>query len=554
MRKENCLIALSFPFWKRKSFFNLEEREKMKRKITLLVTALIFTFVLGACAGEKSEGKQSDTAEETSAKDLVIAKASDAVTLDPAASNDTVSSDVQVNIFEKLVLLDGESKLQAHLATDWEQVEDKIWEFKLVEGVKFHDGSDFNAEVVKANIERTIDPDIGSPRAMLYNMIEEVEVVDESTVRFHTAYPFAPLPAHLSHPGGVMISKEQIEADYAAIKEGKEPGAVINEHPIGTGPFEFSEWKNGEFIQLTKNPDYWGEEVNLSSVTFKVVAEDLTRLAELETGDTHISNPLSPSDVEQVEGNPDLKVQKQASSSLTYLGFNTEKPPFNNAKVRQAISLAIDKEEILSGVYDNIGLIAEGPLAPPVFGYDESVKVESYNLEKAKDLLKEAGYEDGFEASIWTNDSRDRIDLATNLQAQLSEIGIKLNVEVTEWGSMLELTANGEHELAVFGWTTVTGDADNGLYPLFHSDNLGAAGNQTFTNDEKIDEALQNARQATNDKERLAYYKEAQEGIIELAPIVPIHHQEYLLGVDANVEGLVQSPIQILELNQTSIK
>lgn len=520
---------------------------------------ILISIILSACASEPSKSK-TNTADETSNQmesrggDLVIARASDAVTLDPAGSNDTISSDVQINIFETLVNLNDESELEPNLAVSWDAVEDNIWEFKLQDGVTFQDGTPFNAEVVKANIERTIDPEIASPRAMLYNMITEIEVVDELTVRFKTEYPFAPLPAHLAHPGGVMISKEQIEADYEAMANGDEPGNVINNNPIGTGPFKFDTWESGQQIRLVKNEDYWGEPAHLDSVVFKVVSEDLTRLAELETGDAHVSNPLNPSDIAQVEANEELTVQTQESSALTYIGFNMQKEPFDEVKVRQAISLAIDKEQIIAGVYDGVGLPAQGPLAPNIFGYDEELAGVDYNVAEAKELLKEAGYADGFTTTIWADDSRDRIDIATNVQAQLHEIGIEAEIEVVEWGAMLDLTAAGEHDIFVFGWTTVTGDADNGLYPLFHTDNLGSPGNRTFTESDALDQLLDSARQTVDKEERLDYYHQAQKLIKDIAPIIPIHHQEYLLGVRQEVKGLTQSPIQILGLKDVYIE
>lgn len=521
----------------------------------IFIIFIILSFILSACANEpdqvdKDTKSNGEKTTEKDGGDLVIARASDAVTLDPAGSNDTISSDVQMNIFETLVQLDEKSELQPNLAVSWEAVEDTVWEFKLQEGITFHDGTPFNAAVVKANIERTIDPDIGSPRAMLYNMVTNIEVVDDVTVRFETKYPFSPLPAHLAHPGGVMISKEQIETDYEAMKNGEEPGNVINEQPIGTGPFIFDSWENGQSIRLVKNENYWGKDALLDSVTFKVVPEDLTRLAELETGDSHVSNPLNPSDITQVETNEELSVQKQESSALTYIGFNMKKKPFDDVKVRQALSMAIDKQQVIEGVYDGIGIPAKGPLAPTVFGYDEKLTGIPYNVEEANELLKEAGYEDGFSTTIWTNDSRDRIDIATNVQAQLQKIGVKAEIEVLEWGAMLEQTAKGEHDMFVFGWTTVTGDADNGLYPLFHTDNLGEAGNRTFVDDAKLDKLLDQARQTNDEKERFDYYREAQELITDIAPIIPIHHQEYLLGVRKEVQGLTQSPIQILNLKE----
>ena len=230
------------------------------------------------------------------------------------------------------------------------------------------------------------------------------------------------------------------------------------------------------------------------------------------------------------------------------------KEPFDDARVRKAISMAIDKEQIIEGIYDGIGIPAKGPIAPNVFGYSEEVTGLDYNVEAARDLLTEAGFEDGFSTTIWTNDDRQRIDTATNIQAQLREIGITAEVEILEWGAMLEQTANGEHDMFVFGWTTVTGDADNGLYPLLHSDNLGNAGNRTFTEDEELDELLDQARQTVDPNERLELYRQVQELLVEIAPMVYIHHQEYLMGVNEDVNGLTQMPTQLLNLKDVYMK
>ncbi|WP_100011256.1 glutathione ABC transporter substrate-binding protein [Lentibacillus sediminis] len=529
------------------------------RKTLLTFFAAIFiSIIFTACASEpdSNEGTSAEGGGETDGKggDLVIATQTDAVSLDPATTNDTPSANVRVNIFDNLVTQDENMELQPELATGWEQIDDTTWEFELREGVTFHDGSEFNAEVVKANIDRILDPEIASPVAFMYNMITNVEVVDEYTVRMETEYPFAPLPAHLAHPGGQMVSKEQIDADYAAMEEGEEPGSVINANPQGTGPFKFESRTPGQSTKLVKNEDFWGDPALLDSVTFKVVPEDLTRIAELQTGDSHISHPLSPSDVEQVEKTEGISVQRQESSSLTYIGFNTNKEPFDDPQVRRAISMAIDKEEIIEGIYNGVGIPAEGPLAPGIFGHDEDLSGLEYNPEKAKELLAEAGYEDGFSTTIWTNDDRQRIDTATNVQAQLAEIGVNVEVQVVEWGAMLEQTASGEHEMTVFGWTTVTGDADNGLYPLFHSDNLGSAGNRTFTDDEKLDSYLSEARQTADPEKREELYSKAQERLVKLAPMVYLLHQEYLLGVSDKVKGLWQLPTQLLQLDDVYIE
>lgn len=534
--------------------------KKTAKSLFLLAVALLFSMLLAACASEPDEGGTgSDGANEgaeggSEGGDLVIATAADIVSLDPAGSNDQPSSNVQANIFETLVTYDQNMELQPGLAEEWEAVEDNVWEFKLREGVTFHDGSEFNAEVVKANIERILDPEVASPRAFLYEMVTEVEVVDDYTVRFVTEYPFSPLPAHLAHNGGGMVSLEQIEADYAAMEEGEEPGSVINENPVGTGFFKFEEWQSGQHVRLVKNEDYWGEPAKLDSVTFKVVGEDLTRVAELETGDSHVSDPLSPSDVAQIEATEGVNVQQQVSTSLSYVGFNADKEPFDDPKVRQAITMAIDKDQIIEGIYDGIGTPAVGPLAPNVFGYDENVTGIEYDPERAKELLAEAGYEDGFSTTIWTNDQRERIDMATNIQSQLKEIGIDAEIEVLEWGAYLEQTANGEHDMFMLGWSTVTGDADYGLYALFHSSMEGEPGNRTFLDDPEIDELLDEARQESDEAKRQELYSEVQEKLVELAPMLYIHHQDYLLGVRDEVKGLVQDPTGIIRLHETTLE
>src|SRR5699024_660111 len=197
-----------------------------KMKLFLLSFLLLVSVVITACASEpdeSSETQDDEGGEEVLGGDLVIAILSDAVSLDPAGVNDVPSYDVQTNIFERLVRQDEDMELQPALATEWEAIDDVTWEFKLQEDVTFHDGSDFNAEVVKANVERVLDPDVAAPAASYLAMIEEVEVVDDHTIRFTTEFPFSALPSHFAHNVSGMVSKEQIEEDYEAMEDGKEP-------------------------------------------------------------------------------------------------------------------------------------------------------------------------------------------------------------------------------------------------------------------------------------------------------------------------------------------
>lgn len=525
------------------------------KRMHLFLLSLFFILFMTACASEPDETSSgNDGGDEGSGGDLVIANMADAVSLDPVTVNDVPSFDIQSNIFERLVKHDEEMELQPGLAESWESIDDTTWEFKLQEGVTFHDGSEFNADVVKANVERVIDPEVAAPGANYLEMIDEIEIVDDYTIRFITEFPFSLLPSHFAHNVSGIVSKEQIEEDYEAMEDGKEPGTVINENPIGTGYFKFESWTPGESVTLVKNEEYWDGEAKLNSVTFKVVDEDLTRVAEVETGDSHITNPLSPSDLEQVESADGVHVTEQESLALDYIGFNTQKEPFDDERVRQAVSMAIDKGQIVDGIYNGVGQPAIGPLAPAVPGYDDSVSGLEYDVDQAKELLADAGYEDGFSTSIWTNDSRERIDIATNVQSQLKEIGIDVEVETLEWGAYLDKIGTGEHEMFILGWSNSTATADTGIYPLFHSDNLGPSGNRTFLDDEEIDTLIEKGRKEMDEDKRLEIYSDIQEELVERAPMIYILHQKYLLGVRDEVKDLVQLPTKVLYLKDVYIE
>lgn len=512
-------------------------------KIGFILSLLFIVIGLTACAEEpESNNNNADNEKGTEqGGDLTVDLASDPVSLDPHAANDGNSLYVMNAMYDTLVALDKELEVQPALAESFEQIEDTVWEAKIREDVTFHDGSKLDAEVVKANLDRVLDPDIGSPVAFLFDMIESVEVEDDYTVHITTKYPFSALPLHLAHPGGHMISLESIEADYEAIENGEEAFASVNENPVGTGYFKYEERKHGEYINLVKNDDYWGEEAKVDSVTFKVVPEDMTRIAELETEEADLIYPVNANDIERIDSNDGTYVQQTDSASMSYIGMNTEREPFDNTKVRQAISMAIDKKVVNDGVTDGVALEAAGPLAPTVFGYSDDLKPLEFNPDEAKELLSEAGYEDGFSATVLAYD-RITADLAEIVQEQLKEIGVDLNIEMMETGAYLEATANGDVDMYVGSWGTVTLDADYGLYPMFHSENVGAPGNRSFFENDDVDELLEEARKTTDDDERLELYEEAQQIIIDEAPIIPIYHSVLLAGLRDNVQGFFQYP------------
>ncbi|WP_339196127.1 glutathione ABC transporter substrate-binding protein [Solibacillus sp. FSL R5-0449] len=541
-----------------------------KKSLWMLLLTFTLALVLAACAGgDDSEDTSSDsgdtgtetnsdsgTTEEAAAGgDLIIAELSDASSLDPHGSNDVPSSNIQSNLYETLVNRDADGELVPGLAESWTQVDDVTWEFKLKQGVTFHDGEEFNAEAVKASFDRLLDPEVASPRAFLFEMVTEVKVVDESTVQFITEYPFSPLLAHLTHNGGSIISPKSIEEDYAAMEADSsvKAGSVIGTNPVGTGPFKFESWTPGTEIKLVKFEEYAGTPAHIDSVTFKVVPESATRVAELQSGYAHIIGAVEPGQVANVNSFDGASVLETASSSLTYLGFNTEKEPFNDPKVRQAISKAIDRPTLIEGIYEGYGIPAISPLAPGIFGYTEDVTSMAYNMDEAKALLAEAGYADGFETTIWTNDNPARQQVAIVLQENLKKLNIQAEIEVMEFGSYLEKTAAGEHDMFILGWSNPTGDADYGLYALFHSSQHGDPGNRSFYTSEKVDELLENGRREADPTAREAIYKEALQLISDESPMAFVLHPYTLTGVSDQVSGFNVGTDSIYQLRDVKI-
>lgn len=553
--------------------------------LLMLVMISILTLALAACASDEDVDEQAaddenGTDETSGGGDLVISELSDIVSLDPHGQNDVPSSKVRDNIYETLTELDENMEVQPGLATDWEEIDDNTWRFTLEEGVTFHDGSEFNADVVKSNLDRVVDPNVGSPRMFLFEMIENVEVIDDYTVEITTEYPFAPLLAHLGHDAGGMISQEVIETDleealdaagedmtvdeYIEARDSEEEvdmpnefsdelGNYIADNAIGTSYFQVQSRDAGQEVVLERYDDYHGEPANLDTVTFKVVPETGARIAELETGDSHIAGSIEADSMDQVESGAETHIDQTPSFSLSYVGFNTEAEYLDDPLVRQAISYAIDREEITEGIYNGIGEPAQGPLAPGVFGYDEDVDGIEYDLDRAQELMEEAGHEDGFEINILTNDEPQRVSTATFIQEALEEINIDVNVEQREWGAYLEETAAGEHDMYVLGWSTVTGDADYGLYSLFHSDMHGDPGNRSFLSDDNVDELLEAGRQETDPEAREEIYTELQEELVDIAPMIYIHHQDYLTGVRDEVEGFENNQLDIYQLHDVTI-
>lgn len=544
--------------------------------------------LLTACTDDDidvgSEDSDNDGSAASEGGDITVSTAGDVVSLDPHGSNDSASELVRTVIMEGLVDFDEDGELVNSLASDYEQIEDTTWEFDLREGVEFHDGSEFNAEVVKANIDRITDPLVGSERSYLLEMIEEVEVIDDYTVHMHTEYPFAPLVMNLGHGAGKMLSKEQIDEDYenalseadidmtldeyyTARDEGDEDleetagdisdhvGDIVEQQPIGTGYMMFESRSPGEETVLANYENYWDEPAILDTITFKVVPESGARIAELETGTTEITDDLTTNNIDRIETEDSLELYEVESNQVDYIGMNTESENLTDVNVRQAIAHAIDRESVIDGIFNGSGTPAYGPLPPSFLGYTEEVEGIEYDMERASELLEEAGYDDGLDLTIAVNDdNEERVDLAVWLQESLEELGINADVQQLEWGAFLEATGNGEYDLFVSGWMNVTGSSDNAIYPLLHTDNIGQSGNRSYFSNDELDQMLEDARIETDDNVRSQIYTDAQDLVIEEAPMAFVRFGENLVASTDNIDGLIISRNGYFDFRETTIE
>lgn len=495
-----------------------------KRLVSILLVTLALLLFVSACSStgtNNGDGVGKDT--------LVVGMGADAISLDPQATNDQASSRVTRQIYDTLIVQTEDLDLVPGLATEWEQVDDTTFEFKLRDDVVFTNGEALTADDVKFTLERGLEsPNISH----IVGAISEVVVVDEHTVRIVTGSPFAPLLTHLAHPAAAILNEK-------AVTDGGEDYGL---NPVGTGPYKFVSWTTGDSIVLVENEDYWGDAPKIPNVTFKAVTDNSVRTIQLETGELDIAFDIQPSDVTRVENDDNLVLERDANLSTTYIGFNAAKEPFDDVRVRQAINYALDMNAVVETVYAGVGAPATGPLGPNVFGANLDLEEYAVDVEKAKELLADAGYPDGFSTTLWTNENQQRIDIATIVQSQLEAVGIEVSVEIVEWGQYLEDTAAGKHDMFILGWTTVTADADYGLYALFHSSQVGEAGNRTFYKNADVDRLLDEGRTTADQDARLVAYKEAQEIIREDAPWIFTWTGENLSGIRSNVEGFKQHP------------
>lgn len=490
----------------------------MIKKLVILIVGL---FTILSCGKKEKEVKGN--------KPLIVAQGADARTLDPQKAIDTPTVRVYNQIYDGLVKKDNDMNIVPGLAESWNKVDERRTIFNLRKGVKFHNGETLTAKDVKFTLDRMKNQPTVS---FLISEIELVNVIDDYTVEIVTKNGFGPLLSHLSHPGAVILNEK-------AVTNSSER---YDQNPVGTGPYILDKWLAGDRIFLKANPEYYLGKSAIENIVIKAIPEGTNRTIALETGEADIVYDVDPVDIDKIKSNNDLKFLYEQSLGNSYLGLNTQHKPFDDVRVRQAIAYAINVDDIIEVVYKNTAIPGSSPISPKIPGYNKDVKNYEYNVEKAKKLLAEAGYPNGFKTSIWINDNTSRKDIATILQDQFKTIGIDAAIETLEWGAYIDRTAAGEHDMYILGWVTVTGDPDYGLYPVFHTSAHGRAGNRSFYSNATVDRLLDEARISTDQEKRMDNYREIQRIIQEEIPSITMVYNNQNVATQKYVENFVLHP------------
>ncbi len=486
---------------------------------------------------------------------LVFGRNKDAVKLDPAVVTDGMSLNVSIVVVEGLTRYKrGSFDVEPNLATAWTTSPDgKIWTFALRHGVKFQDGTEFDASAVKTNLDRwrlkndklhlLLKGDYSyyeSQFGGFPGVIKDVKVLAPDRVRLVLSQPVAPLLANLAMPTFGMSSPA------AMLKEGED----YFRQPVGTGPYQIAEWVKDDHITLKAFTGYWGQKPKLPTIVLRDIPDPSSSLLELQKGDIDGWEYPQPDDLIVIAKDPKLVIYHQPPNNIMYLAMNDQKKPFDNLYVRRAINEAIDAKALVKNFYDPSAIVADEFL--PAAVWPHGVKVSyPYDPADARKLLAQAGpdYAHGFSTTLWYMTlPRPYLPqpqrVAEAIQADLKAIGINAKLESFEWGTYLQKVQNGEASLALFGWTGDNGDPDNFLYVILDKDSANPPGAQNvcFWKDEGFHVLMKQAQIVNDIVKRSAIYRKALQLTHDQAPCVPLVHTSPPIVFNIRVKGYRPSP------------
>ncbi|QVQ52770.1 ABC transporter substrate-binding protein [Spiractinospora alimapuensis] len=491
--------SLATPAWSRRSVLRIAG---------LSVPTVVLTGLLGSCA--------SDGAVDAVRRVLRVSQSEDPRTLDPQKQGDTTSMNVLINIFDTLTGRDEENELVPRLALNWEAIDDLTWRFELRPNVEFHNGEPFDAHAVKFSIERLLDPATASPIVEL-RYVESVTVVDDLTVEINTDQPDPIIPAKLSLFGGVVVPP-----GYLA--EVGDDGFA--EAPVGTGPFRFSDFQRAVQVTLEANPDYWDGPPEIDTLIIRPVPNPASALAALQSDEVDLVTGLVPDAALQLEGYQGVEITSFPGIRTSYLSLDTEDPVLSDVRVRQALNHAVDVPQLIEAVLN--GQAREVPTMLPreAFGFDDSIQPYERDLDRARDLLAEAGYPDGF-TTVLTASNVDAF-VAEAISGLLARVGVRAEVELLDPAVYTSrLTSDNRRALGPIYLAASTGWTLDGSSMV--QSNVRRDRRQSRWTSDEADDLIDREELTVDPDERLEAFTELQELLREEAPFVFLYQIDNIL-------------------------
>jgi len=472
---------------------------------------------------------------------VVVGLDADPPNLDPVFSSALVDRQVLNQVYDKLVDLDQNLRIVPMLATSWAVGDNgRTYTFKLRQGVKFHDGTDFDAAAVKFNLDRALTAE-GSRRKGELAPVKEVQVVDKYTVKVVLRDTFAPFLYVLTDRAGMMVSPAAVQR-Y---------GQDFANNPVGTGPFRFIERRRQDRIVLARNEQYWRKGFpKIDELVYRPYPDDDVRLANLVSGAAAVITPVAPKDLDRVRGNPELVLYAFPSLGFQGIWLNVTRPPFDNKALRQALAATIDRETINRVVFRGTATPANGPFPPGSPGYDPKIPVPKRDIGLARKKLQEAGFPNGFSFTLFTAPGPVLTQLAQVYQAMAAEAGIRIRIQQVEFGTLLDRTDKKDYEAALLGWSGRP-DPDGNIYDFMRCG--GPLNNAGYCNP-KVDALLNRARATRVMEVRRSLYSDVLKIILEDVPYIYVYHPQVLIGASKRLANLPLIPDGILRFAGVELK
>lgn len=503
----------------------------INKYIALFLVITIALTTITACSSNTNQNPSNENAETRT--DFVYGISSEPYSLDPMTFAMMSAFTVTYGLYDNLVEVADDGTYKASLAEEIIVSEDGLeYTIPIKQDVKFHDGSILTAEDVKFSIERTIEKGWA---ADMTAFIDSVSLVDENTVKITLIKPFGGMIGSLASPFFAIMSKNYVET------KGDD---AIKREPMGTGAYILKEWIIGDHITLEANEEYFQGAPSMKTINIRPITDKNTGLIALENKEIDAYLNVNTSDISIVEENEDLAFYSTDQASVLTLNMNIEAKPLDDVRLRKAISYAINREDIIAGALEGFGKSANSPIPTVCDGYSADVKGYEHNVEKAKELLNEAGLNDVTLVLKLKEDAKNQ-KVAQIIQSNLKEAGINLDIEVMEAGAYsTDIYSNGNYELTLGSWSAMFLDAYSVVYSQFHKDCYGPTGNITHVVAEDLSNLLDEAAQVS-ETEKVSAYEAVVENIFENAYNIPLIFEQTTITTNANLKGVAPSPLGI---------